>query len=279
MKFDIIYQRLKKQEWKKKRDEHQKNNKKDKFKVICYGCELARHYKKDCKKKQLAKTQKKQLNVISRETTHDMLHWTGCYDDECQIHFSGKDGGFFSKKPENKRVESKNESWKKLNEPMNRILCESSDSEQWRSIWENEESASKKMKAWKITHDFVFKKYSEEFKFSENKKNSNSNFRNWEKRQRIKKKMQQKKHEKLSTKQCRKFDCRVSHKSAKISIARSQSRWINLIMKQLSGEKAYITKKKYWMSDEDYISSKLREATKKLAEEYMACKSQGTSKN
>ena len=279
MKLDTTHQRLKKQGWKKKRDEHQKNNKKDKFKIICYECELAEHYKRNCKKKQLTETQKKQFNVISRETTHDMLHWTACYDDECQIHFSDKDGGFFPKKPENKRIEPKNESWERLDEPMDRILCESSDSEQWKPVWENKKSAPRKKKAWEITHDFVFEKYSEKFRFSKNKKNSNSNFRNWEKRQRIKKKMQQKKHEKFSTKQCKKFDCRISHKSAKISVARSQPRWINLVMEQLPGEKAYITEKEYWMSDGGYISSKLRETTKKLTEEYMACKSQGTSKN
>ena len=208
-----------------------------------------------------------------------MLHWTECYDDECQIHFSGKNGEFFSKKSENKRVEPGNESWKRLNEPMNRILCESSDSERWKPIWENEESASEKEKTWEIAHDFVFEKYSEKFKFSENKKNSNPSFKNWEKRQRSKKKMQQKKHEKFSTKQCRKFDCRVSHRSAWISITKIQFRWINLIMEQLPRGGAYITKEEYWMSDEGYIPPKLREAARKLAEEYMACKSQGTSKN
>ena len=208
-----------------------------------------------------------------------MLHWTECYDDECQIHFSEKDSGFFPKKSENKKVEPRSESWERLNEPMNKILCDDNDSEQWKSVWKNEKSTSKKEKAWKITHDFVFEEYSEEFKFSENKKNSNPNFRNWEKRQRIKEKMQQKKHEKLFTKQCKRFDCRALHRSAWISVAKIQFRWINLIVEQLLRGGAYTTKGGYWMSDGGYISSKLREATKKLAEKYMACKPQGAPKN
>ena len=279
MELDTTHQGLKKQGWRKKRDEHQKNNKKDKSKVICYGCGLAGHYKRDCKKKQLAGTQKKQLNATSRGTTHDMLHWTGCYDDECQIHFSGKDGGFFPKKPKNKRVGPKNEPWERLDEPMDRILCEDSDSEQWRPVWEDGESTPGEKEAWEIAHDFVPEEYPEEFKFSENRRNSDPSFRNWEKRQRTKEEVQQKKHEELPTEQCRRFNCRTPHQPTWIPVAGSQPRWINLVMEQLPKGGAYTTEGGYWMPDGGYIPPKLREATKKLAEEYMACKPQGMSKN
>ena len=162
---------------------------------------------------------------------------------------------------------------------MNKILCENNDSEQWKPIWKNEKLISKIAESWEITHDYVSKKYSNEFKFSENKKNSDSNFRNWAKKQQIKKKMQQKKHEKFFIKKCRKFSCQMSHKSTWISILKIQLRWINLIVKQLSEKEAYTAKKEYWISDESYISPKLREAAKKLIEKYMACKPQRTPKN
>ena len=48
------------------------------------------------------------------------------------------------------------------------------------------------MKTWEITHDFVSKKYSKKFRFLENKKNSNSNFKNWTKKQQSKKKCNKK---------------------------------------------------------------------------------------
>ena len=73
IKLDITHQISKKQRWKKKQNEHQKN-KKDKFKIICYECELAEHYKRDCRKKQLSKIQTKQLNAISRGLSHDIIH-------------------------------------------------------------------------------------------------------------------------------------------------------------------------------------------------------------
>ena len=63
------------------------------------------------------------------------------------MHFSSKDSGFFSKKSENKRVKSASESWERLNELTNKILCANSDSEQWKSIWKNEELTSKTIKA------------------------------------------------------------------------------------------------------------------------------------
>ena len=91
--------------------------------------------------------------------------------------------------------------------------------------------------------------------------------------------MQQKKHEKFSMKKCKKFNCQMSHKFMWISISKIQLRWINLIVEQLSKEETYTTKKEYWISNENYISSKLREAAKKLIEKYMICKSQRTPKN
>ena len=208
-----------------------------------------------------------------------MLHWTACYDDECRIHFSSKDNEFFSKKSKNKRVESQSEPWKKLEKFMNKVLCESNDSEQWKSIWKNEKSTSKLTESWEITHDYVLKKYPNEFKFSKNRKNSDPSFKNWAKKQQIKKKMQQKKYEKLSMKKCRRFNCQMSHKFTWISISKIQPQWINLIVKQFSKKEAYIAERGYWTLDEDYISSKLREAAKKLIEKYMICKPQRTSKN
>ena len=71
---------------------------------------------------------------------------------------------------------------------MDRILCEDSDSEQWRPVWEDGESTPGEKEAWEIAHDFVPEEYPEEFKFSENRRNSDPSFRNWEKRQRIKEK-------------------------------------------------------------------------------------------
>ena len=152
MELDATHQGSKKQDWKK--NKHQKN-KKDKSKVICYECGLAGHYKRDCRKKQLAGTQTRQLNATSRDIAHDVLHWTGCYDDDCQVHFSGKDSGFFPKKPKNKKVGPANEPWERLDIPTSKILCADSDSEQYGPLWKTEESTPEEIEAWEVAQDFV----------------------------------------------------------------------------------------------------------------------------
>ena len=47
---------------------------------------------------------------IERQTVnpHRLLHWTGCYDDDCHIHLSGKEGSnYFPKKPRKKAPRNK----------------------------------------------------------------------------------------------------------------------------------------------------------------------------
>lgn len=273
MELDATHHGSKKRDWKKN-----KHQRKDKSKVICFGCGLAGHYKRDCKRKQLAGTQK-QLNATSRNIAHDVLHWTGCYDDDCQVHFDGKDNGFFPKKPKNKKVGPADEPWERLDIPTSKILCADNDSEQYEPLGKTYESTPEETEAWGIAHDFVTEDYPEGLRFATDRRNSNPSFRNWAMKQQSRKEVQQKEHEELSTEQCRRYDCWVPHRPTWIPISGTQPRWINLIVEDLPEGGVYTREGGYWTPDGGYIAPTLRERAKKLAEEYMACKPQDTPKN
>ena len=87
----------------------------------CYNCGKIGHLAKACRgKKQANATQSKKKEKKKRESKEDKqlnatqtkakpghatLSWTGCYDDDCYIYFSDKQGlGWFSKRPRGKQL-------------------------------------------------------------------------------------------------------------------------------------------------------------------------------
>ena len=119
-----------------KKDKYQKSPKKDQYGMVpmeldatekrnqsprkktrkCYNCKKIGHLAKACRsKKQANATQSKrkrkkkrelkedkQLNATQTKSKpdHAMLSWTGCYDNDCYIHLSDKQGlGWFLKQP------------------------------------------------------------------------------------------------------------------------------------------------------------------------------------
>ena len=125
-----------------KKDRYQKSPKKDQYGMVpmeldatekrnqlprketrkCYNCGKIGHLAKACRgKKQANATQfKKKKEKKKREPKEDkqlnatqtkakpnnaMLSWTGCYDNNCAIHPSDKQGsGWFSKQPQEKQL-------------------------------------------------------------------------------------------------------------------------------------------------------------------------------
>ena len=119
-----------------KKDKYQKSSKKDQYGMVpieldatknrnqspwketqkCYNCERIGHLAKACRGKKQANTtqskkkekkrrepkEDKQLNATQTKAKpdHATLSWTGCYDDDCYIYFSDKQGlGWFPKRP------------------------------------------------------------------------------------------------------------------------------------------------------------------------------------
>ena len=87
----------------------------------CYNCRKIGHLAKACrgkkkanatqskkKKKERREPKKdKQLNATQTKTkpNHATLSWTGCYDNDCYIHLSDKQGsGWFPKRPRGKQL-------------------------------------------------------------------------------------------------------------------------------------------------------------------------------
>ena len=124
-----------------KKDRYQKSPKKDQYGMVpmelnvtekcnqsprkktrkCYNCRKIGPLAKACRgKKQANATQSKkkvkkrsepkedkQLNAIQNKAkpNHATLSWTGCYDDDCYIHLSDKQGlGWFPKQPQGKQL-------------------------------------------------------------------------------------------------------------------------------------------------------------------------------
>ena len=124
-----------------KKDRYQKSAKKDQYSMVpmeldvtkkrnqslqketrkCYNCEKISHLAKACRgKKQANATQfkkkekkkrepkeDKQLNATQTKAKpdHATLSWTGCYDNDCYIHLSAKQGlGWFPKRPQRKQL-------------------------------------------------------------------------------------------------------------------------------------------------------------------------------
>ena len=87
----------------------------------CYNCGKISHLAKACrgkkqanaiqsKKKEKKKREPKKDNQLNATQTkakpdHATLSWTGCYDNNCHIHFSDKQGlGWFPKRPRGKQL-------------------------------------------------------------------------------------------------------------------------------------------------------------------------------
>ena len=125
-----------------KKDRYQKSPKKDQYGMVpmeldatekcnqsprketrkCYNCGKISHLAKACRgKKQANATQSKkkkekkkrepqedkQLNATQTKTkpNHATLSWTGCYNDDCYIHLSDKQGlEWFPKRPRGKQL-------------------------------------------------------------------------------------------------------------------------------------------------------------------------------
>jgi hypothetical protein len=100
--------------------QEEKNRRREK--KLCFECGFPGHQAKDCRKKSQAGKPKKgnwkgkkqlknmvghQISMMSSQQVpneHAILSWTACYDDQCAIHKSEKDGaGWSPKKPRNRR--------------------------------------------------------------------------------------------------------------------------------------------------------------------------------
>lgn len=91
MKIDVIF-------WKSKPFQKKSLNlQKIKQKENCFNCRTLRHFVKDCHKpKKLSALNRKWtyaavLKALTSEiSAHEVMFWTVCYNDDCQIHHSDK---------------------------------------------------------------------------------------------------------------------------------------------------------------------------------------------
>lgn len=68
-------------------------------KIKCYNCnKLGNHISKNCPEPRRPRknTQRQDHAGIHEEpASHNSMHWTACYDDQCYVHKDGKDNGFY----------------------------------------------------------------------------------------------------------------------------------------------------------------------------------------
>ena len=89
---------------------HQKDRTAEKFRELrekrnqkCFNCDQMGHWARDCTK---PKREKKHVNLVQvKETPHGTLSWTACYNDNCPVHESEKDGaGWYPRQPKKKSL-------------------------------------------------------------------------------------------------------------------------------------------------------------------------------
>ena len=76
----------------------------------CLNCGKPGHYAKECRTtKQIRVVNKRDPDEQASKDAHEhsLLSWTGCYDDDCQVHKSEKDGsGWYPRAPKKSKRES-----------------------------------------------------------------------------------------------------------------------------------------------------------------------------
>jgi hypothetical protein len=120
---------------------------------LCITCGSDKHFSPKCPQNPRNKKEGKQTSsaqreasVASRQDNHDMLHWTACYNDDCQTHQSSKDiSGWYPHEPRQFGMMTRNEEVIETDEiidsfPLDEELVNSETGELYESTTESGDS-------------------------------------------------------------------------------------------------------------------------------------------